>query len=59
MFSGSGNSMALFVMLYLETGSENFKMVAAKPEVSVSQLLLKIGKKFQRLCACFRGRETQ
>jgi hypothetical protein len=55
---GVGNSMALLVMLYLETGSEKFKMAAAKPEVPVSQLLYKIAKKFQRLSACFRGREN-
>jgi hypothetical protein len=55
MFSGSENSMALLVMLYLETGSQIFKMAAAKPEVSVSQRLYKIAKKFQRLSACFRG----
>jgi hypothetical protein len=35
MFSGSGNSMVLLVMLCLETGSEKFKMAAAKPELHV------------------------
>jgi hypothetical protein len=59
MFSGSGNSMALLVLLYLETGSQICKMAAAKPEVPLSQLLQKIGKKFQQLFACSRGRETQ
>jgi hypothetical protein len=39
IFSGSGNSMALLVVLYLETGSQKFKMVAAKPEVPLSHLL--------------------
>jgi hypothetical protein len=46
MFSGSGNSVVLLVMLYLETGSEKFKMAAAKPELHVSQLRYKIAKKF-------------
>ena len=58
MFSGSGNSMVLLVMLYLETGSEKFKMAAAKPEVLVSQFLGKIAKNFQRLSACFWGQGT-
>jgi hypothetical protein len=31
MFSGSGNSVALSGRLYLEIGSQNFKMAAAKP----------------------------
>jgi hypothetical protein len=55
VFLGSGNSVALLVMLYLETGSHICKMVAAKPEVRVSQLLYKIATNFQRLSACFRG----
>jgi hypothetical protein len=46
MFSGSENSMVLLVMLYLETGSEKFKMATAKPELHVSQLRYKIAKKF-------------
>jgi hypothetical protein len=59
MFSGSGNSMAVLERLHIDTGSQKFKMAAAKPEVPVSQLLYKIAKKFQRLSVCFRGRETQ
>jgi hypothetical protein len=59
MFSGFENSMALLGRLYLETGSQIFKMALAKPEVPVSQLLYKIAKKFQRLTPCFRGRATQ
>jgi hypothetical protein len=39
MSSGSENSMALLVMLCLETGSQICKIAAAKPEVRVSQLL--------------------
>jgi hypothetical protein len=46
MFSGSGNSMVLLIMLYLETGSEKFKMAAAKLELHISQLRYKIAKKF-------------
>jgi hypothetical protein len=41
------------LMLHLGTGSENFKMLAAKPDILESQLLYKIAKKFLRLCACF------
>ena len=41
--------MALSKMLHLQTGSQKFKMAAAKPEVIVSQLLYKIAKKFDRL----------
>jgi hypothetical protein len=41
MFPGSGNSMAISGRLYLGTGSQKFKMVAAKPEVPVSQHLYK------------------
>jgi hypothetical protein len=48
-FSGSDNLEALFVMHYLETGSENFKMAAAKPEVHVSELRYKIAKKVHRV----------
>ena len=59
MYLGSGNFMSLSPSLHLETGSEKFKMAAAKPEVPVSQLLYKIAKKFERLPPCFRGRETQ
>jgi hypothetical protein len=59
MFSGSGNSMALLVMFYLETGSQICKMVTDKPEVPVSQLLYKIAKKSQLLSACFWGQRTQ
>jgi hypothetical protein len=44
--SGSDNLEALLVMHYLLTGSEKFKMAAAKLEVHVSQLLYKIAKKF-------------
>jgi hypothetical protein len=36
MFLGTENTGALYVMLYLETVSEKFKMAAAKPEVHVS-----------------------
>jgi hypothetical protein len=46
-------------MLHTGTGSQKFKMAATKPEVPVSQLLCKVTKKFQRLTACFQGRETQ
>ena len=37
MFSATGNSMALSESIHLETGSEKFKMAAAKPEEPVSQ----------------------
>jgi hypothetical protein len=46
MFLGLANTVALLVMLYLETGTEKFKMVAPKPEVPISQLQYKIAKKF-------------
>jgi hypothetical protein len=46
MFWGLENTVALLAMLYLETGSEKFKMVTAKPEVHVSQLQYKIAKIF-------------
>jgi hypothetical protein len=39
--------------LHLETGSQKFKMAAAKPEVPVFQLLYKIATKFQRLTYVF------
>jgi hypothetical protein len=58
MFWGSGNSMALSRRLHIGTGSEKFKMAAAKPEVPVFQFLYKIAKNFQRLTPCFRGRGT-
>ena len=51
-FFGSGNSMTLSercLWLDVDTGSEKFKMTAAKPEVPVSQLLYKIPKKFERI----------
>jgi hypothetical protein len=54
----SEKSTALSGRLHLETGSQLFKMAAAKPEVPVFQLLYKIAKKFQRLSADFRGPET-
>jgi hypothetical protein len=56
---GLENLVALFVMLHLETGSEKFKIAAAKPDVPVSHLLYKTAKKFQRLSARFRGRASQ
>jgi hypothetical protein len=37
------------------TGSEKSNMAASKPEVPISQLVDKIGTKFQRVCLCFRG----
>jgi hypothetical protein len=40
--------MALSGKLHLETGSQKFKMAAAKPAVSVSLLIYKIAEKFQR-----------
>jgi hypothetical protein len=46
--------MAILGKLNLKTGSEKFKMAAAKPEVLVYQFLGKIAKKLQRLLACFR-----
>jgi hypothetical protein len=46
MFLGSGNSIILSGRLHFETGSEKFKMAAAKPDVPLSQLLCKIPKKF-------------
>jgi hypothetical protein len=49
MLLGSGNSVMLSERLHIETGSHIFKMVAAKLEVPVSQLLYKIAKKFQWL----------
>jgi hypothetical protein len=51
--------MAISASLHLETGSQKFKMAAAKPEVPVSQLLYKIAKKFERLPPYFRGQGTQ
>jgi hypothetical protein len=45
MFSGLGNSVALLGRLYFKTGSQNFKMAAAKLEVPVSHLLHKIAQK--------------
>jgi hypothetical protein len=36
MFSGSGNSVALLVKLYLETGSEKFKMAAPNRKYLIS-----------------------
>jgi hypothetical protein len=59
MFLVSGNSTMLPERLHIETGSQIFKMTAAKPEVPVFQLLYKIAKKFQRLTLCFRGRGTR
>jgi hypothetical protein len=53
VFSGSMYSMAILRKLNLKSGSEKFKMAAAKLEILVSQFLGKIGKKFQRLFACF------
>jgi hypothetical protein len=58
MFLGLGNSVALSVMLHRETGSQKFKMAAAKLEVPVSQLLYTIVNKFQWLSACFRDHGT-
>ena len=41
--------MALSQRLHHETGSEKFKMAAAKPDILVSRFLYKIANKFQRL----------
>jgi hypothetical protein len=49
IFSGSKYSMAILRELNLKSGSEKFKIAAAKPEVLVSQFLGKITKKFQHL----------
>jgi hypothetical protein len=57
VFSGSENSMATWERLHLETGSQKFKMAAAKPKVPVSQRLYKIAKKFQRLTHVFGVRK--
>ena len=46
--------MVLSGMLDVETGSEKFKMAAAKPEVPVSQLLCKIAKNVN--CAIKKAR---
>ena len=37
----------------VETGSEIFKISAAKPDLLVSQLIYKMAKKVQRLSTCF------
>ena len=37
----------------VETGSEIFKIPAAKPDLLVSQLIYKVAKKVQRLSTCF------
>jgi hypothetical protein len=58
MYSGSKNSMAILRKLHLKSESQKFKMSAANLEVPVSKLLYKIAKKFQRLPACFWGREN-
>ena len=52
---GSGNLMRLLRMLRDLTGSAKSKMVATKPEVTTSQLVDKLAKKFQRLHLCFNG----
>jgi hypothetical protein len=57
MFLGSRNSAELSGRLFrlaVETGSEKFKMAAAKLDVPVSQLLYNIAQKFQQLSICFR-----
>jgi hypothetical protein len=58
MFSGSQNFVMLSGRTDVGTGSEKFKTAAAKPEVSVSQLIYKIAKKFWQLSACLQGRGT-
>jgi hypothetical protein len=50
--------MAILRKLNLKSGSEKFKMAAAKSEVLVSQFPGKIAKKFQRLFACFWGKKN-
>jgi hypothetical protein len=53
-FLGLETTVALLVMLYLETGSEKFKMAAVTAEVPISQLQYKIPKKF----ILFSGSQT-
>jgi hypothetical protein len=59
VFPESGNSVVILVMFHPETGSEKFKIAAAKLDVPLSQLPYKIGKKFQLLSACSGGRGTR
>ena len=59
MFSGSGNSMALLLMIPGVIGSRKLKTAAAKPEVLIYQLLDQIVTPFQRLTHHFRGPATQ
>ena len=56
MFLGSGNLMALSQRLHHETGSEKFKMVAAKPDISVS---VQDSREIPTTAPCFRGQESQ
>ena len=55
MFSESQNPMGSLGLLPVQTGSGKSKIVAAKPEVLISQLVDTLGTWFQRLPPCFLG----
>jgi hypothetical protein len=55
MFLRSANSIMPSGRLHLETGSNKFKIAAAKPDVPLSQLLYKVAKKFHPV---FSGSEN-
>ena len=59
MFSGSRNSMKLFLILCYASGSHKSKMAAHKPEILISQPVHNVAAKFQRLYSCFQGSGIQ
>src|SRR5208282_5842797 len=57
IFSRSRKSMVLLRILPDETGSGNFKMAAAEPQVPITQVLDKVAAKFQIVTYIFVVRQ--
>ena len=53
MFSRSGNSIKLLLILYYASGSKKSKMAAYKPGTFISQLVYNVDVQFQPLYQCF------
>src|SRR5664279_272409 len=59
MFSGSSNPTKLLRITTDVSRSGKSKMAAAKPEVIITQLVVQIETRYQRLPPCFRDHTTR